>query len=809
VKLERPLWTLIHLTVLLTGGCALTYQVVWQRYLSRLAGSDSLATAVVLAVFLGGLSVGYLVCGRWSRRLRRPLWTYGILEIGIGGWALLFPWWFSIVERLTAGWSFAAPGWLVIQGTVGAILLVGPPTVWMGATVPMLTRGLVRDLERATGTHARLYAWNTLGAFVGTLLAGFALIQLYGLPGTLKRAAIVNLIVGGIWLVLDRWDIGRRLHDSRPTTTSPPIGVSIGERRLLWTLALLSGVYFMLFESLFVRILKLTIGASSYSFSLVVAVFIASIAVGSFWVARRPRVSLATAAFSLSIALLGLGLLFMTLDRWPYLAHVVRIGFSGSIEAMIFYYSLVFVVLTVVLIVPVAAMGAVPPILFDRLKGELEDLGSASGGLLAWNALGNLLGGLIGGYLLFAYLGIGEVFVVGLLLVALSVGLTIRWLSFRGRLLAIVALTLAVFVSVTFPYDPLRFASGTFRIRSPLDYSHDGASEFYRQFYESRSVLAYVDDPTGTFSVIENPRPEETLALRFPALAAALIEQLGSSGESRPRSVLVNGKSDSSTYFDRETLRLAAHIPALLVQEPRSAFVIGLGTGVTAAELTLHPGMKDVTVAEIAPAVVDFLPHFRAANRDLEHNDRVTIDVGDALRILRRSDSRWDIITSEPSNPWVTGVDQLFSRDFYRLVKSRLEDGGVFLQWIQRYATNEQIMALVMQTVRSEFPHVYLFRTASGDDLLLATETALTPARFAAVDDRMTHSTDLAASLADVGIDSAAALQALLDDDALAAALQREIPGIETLDHPRLHYLSGQAFFRGASIDEERALLGY
>lgn len=808
--MATSLKALIHFTVLLTGGCALTYQVVWQRYLSRLAGSDSLATAVVLAVFLGGLSLGYLLCGTWTRHLQRPLRVYGFLELGIGVWALLFPWWFAVVDGLTAGWSFAPPGWLAIQGSISALLLVGPPTILMGATVPMLTRGLVNDLQQATRTHATLYAWNTLGAFAGTLLAGFILIQLYGLPGTLVRAAIVNLIAGGIWLLLDRAAVGKRPRALSPTPSPPGAGlVGSLERRLLWSLALLSGIYFMLFESLFVRLFKLTIGASSYSFSLIVAVFIAAIALGSFWVARRPRIDLETVPRLLVVALIGMGAIFFTLDLWPYLAHVLRIGFSGTMVAMVLYYLLLFLVLTALLMLPLAAMGAILPILFDRLKGDLDQIGKTSGMLLAWNALGNLLGGLLGGYLVYAFLGIGEVFVVGLLFMALSLFLSIRWLPAGRRLPGFVTLLGVVVIVVTFPYDPLRFASGTFRIRSPLDYSYDGPTEFYRQFYESRSVLAYVDDPTGTFSVIENPRPEETLARRFPVLAAALIEQLGSSGSTRPRSVLVNGKSDSSTYFDRETLRLAAHIPALLAERPRRAFVIGLGTGITSAELALHPQIESVTVAEIAPAVVDFLPLFAEANRNLQANDKITIQVGDALRILRRSDERWDIITSEPSNPWVNGVDQLFSRDFYRLVKSRLNDGGVFLQWVQRYATNQQIMALVMQTVHSEFPHVYLFRTDSGDDLLLASEHSLTPERFSAVDGQLQASTALATSLGEIGIHSAEDLQALMDDDALHETLKRTIPGIETLDHPRLHYLSGQAFFSGMSVDEERALLGY
>ncbi|RKZ06716.1 hypothetical protein DRQ32_10845, partial [bacterium] len=542
----------------LTGAAGLVYQVVWQRYLAQMLGSDSLAIATVLGVFLGGLSLGYLICGRLTLRVRNVLRVYGILEGLIGLWALAFPFLFRWVDALTGSWGFVPTWGLALQGTFCALLLLGPPTLCMGGTVPMLTRGLTRSLEQATGVHARVYAINTAGAFLGALVGAFVLIPRFGLPDTLTVAAAINLLAAGFFL------LSRAPADESASTdvtpSSPPARkksstTDAHARPTAWALyaiAFLSGIYFMTLESLIVRIAKLSMGASSYTFALVVAVFVLSIALGGYWVARRPQISASALLTNQVLNCLSLMALFLTLDKWPYASHVLRTAFSGSTAAFVTYYATIFAVLFVVLVIPVGCMGATLPLAFHGLRRELDGVGASAGALLSWNAAGNLIGGLFGGFLVFRWLSNGEVFMLALGLAAVTAGLTTVWLprsqTAKAALLGVVVLAFVL----TFPaYDPLRFSVGTFRLRSPVDYSYAGAREFYAGYYENRSILAYRDEPGGTVAVVQNPSPAVALSQRFPGLVASVLGDRAAavSFEEQPRSIVVNGKSDSSTFY--------------------------------------------------------------------------------------------------------------------------------------------------------------------------------------------------------------------------------------------------------------------
>jgi spermidine synthase len=290
----------------------------------------------------------------------------------------------------------------------------------------------------------------------------------------------------------------------------------------------------------------------------------------------------------------------------------------------------------------------------------------------------------------------------------------------------------------------------------------------------------------------------------FPGLARSLIAAGATvdPGARRPRSIMVNGKADSSTHYDLETLKLSAHLPALLAERRARVMVVGLGTGVTAGEFTLYPDVESIDVAEIAPAVAEFLPLFEESTHRVHEDPRLRLHVGDAFRVIGRGQARWDIITSEPSNPWVTGVDQLFSRDFYRLVREHLREDGLFLQWLQRYGTNERIAGIILNTLTAEFPDVRVFRLPDNDDLLLASLRPIDANDLDRAEAVLAGNASLRESLAAVdvfGVDD-------LVDREFPEALEQALPyrglGPETLDRPRIHYLSGRAFFSGESLGE-------
>jgi hypothetical protein len=246
-------------------------------------------------------------------------------------------------------------------------------------------------------------------------------------------------------------------------------------------------------------------------------------------------------------------------------------------------------------------------------------------------------------------------------------------------------------------------------------------------------------------------------------------------------------------------------VPALLAPKRDRILVVGLGTGVTVGELALYPEVRSIEVAEISSGIARLLPLFGEWTHEVHADPRLRIRIGDAFRVIRRTEERWNIVISEPSNPWTNGVDQLYSRDFYRLVRERLEADGVFLQWMQRYATNESIAALVVNTLRSEFPHVRVFR-AGSDDLLLASLSPIGPVDLARADTLIRTNDAVRGSLAEIRVAGAADLTSREHPEVVVQALALEALGLETLDHPRLHFLAGLAFFRGDDPDGEALL---
>jgi spermidine synthase len=265
---------------------------------------------------------------------------------------------------------------------------------------------------------------------------------------------------------------------------------------------------------------------------------------------------------------------------------------------------------------------------------------------------------------------------------------------------------------------------------------------------------------------------------------------------------MVNGKSDSSTWFDRHTLKLLAHLPGTLIDRRERVMIVGLGTGVTAGEFALYPDVRSIEVAEISPAVAGFLPLFELSTGRVQEDPRLAVHVADAFQVIGRSRTRWDIIVSEPSNPWVNGVDQLFSREFYRLVREHLEPGGLFVQWFQRYATSDTIAGIVVDTVRSEFPHLRLFR-AEGDDLLLASMEPIDVAEFDRATALLQENEALRESLDLIDVHGPDDLRALEHPELLERLSGLSEGKLETLDHPRIHHMSARAHFLGQFLDDE------
>jgi spermidine synthase len=781
--MRKVLVYLGYAVIFLTGAAGLVYQVTWQKYLSRLLGADSIATSIILATFLGGLSLGYYLCGKFSTRLKHPLRGFALLEGAIGIWALAFPMIFAAVDTLTRSWSFSAPVVILFQGVLCSAFLIGVPTICMGGTVPLMTRGISKNLKESTNVHATIYSINTAGAVLGTLLAGFTLIPRFGLPSTVRGTALVNLGACLFFLLIASHVKPQLSAEVKPVSAGKPQATaSRFPALILYAVALTSGFYVMMLENVLIRFTNFAMGSSSYSFSMIVAVFILSIAVGSYIVARLPKMPVSLLfwnQFLISVSLLGV---YYSLDTWPYWAHLIRIGSQSNPVGFWQYYTFVFIALTLALILPVGCMGATIPIAFHELKRDLHSVGRHSGLLLSWNTVGSLTGSIIGGIVLYYVLNNERVFLFSVLLAAGSVCLVARYLTgthlLSGGLLAFLAV---IFMVYTPFFSQARFSLGTFRSRDPLPFSLSGPTTFFDKFHKGSRLLFFDDDPISAVGVVE-----------FDAQPPLTVN---------PLSIMVNGKSDSSTGFDTYTIKLSAHLPALLAKERKEILVIGLGTGVTAGEIALYPDVEHVDVAEISPAVIEALPYFKDSTYAVHQNPKLHILNGDAYRILGRSEKKkWDIIISEPSNPWVTGVDLLFTTEFYKMVKSHLTDGGIFIQWAQQYDSNQEMLGMIFYTVQKEFPECRLFWSNRSDLIILATPKALTAADILRAGEVLQRNDRARNSLRMLNLGNIDSL--LIREVWTPSYFKTMFPSFEqSMDHPRLHYIAGKAFFNGISMD--------
>jgi spermidine synthase len=766
------------LLTILTGFTGLVYEVTWQKYLATLLGSQGEATAAVLGLFLGGLAVGYALFGRatsWlierARRRGRParlLSFYALVEGGIGVYALLFPLLFSAAQHLSllgpidhdaAGFAF---------DVALSALLIGPPAVLMGGTIPILTLALAGDLEHATRVHAWIYGANTLGAFAGALAGGFFLVPLLGLDGVVSTMGCLNLIAAGSFAMLER-RAASVAPDLAQTARAEPV-----PRFAAWAaVALLAGFAMMVLQTSLNRLGALAFGSSQFTFAMVVAVFVLCIAIGSLAVSALPRIP---AGLALGCAWLLVALLFPLYFALPditYWAHSIRMLFSRADPAFYAYHELTFRALFAVLGVPIGLSGALLPLLFHELRREVRDLGSVAGRLYAWNTLGSLLGALLGGYLLLLWFDLHHVYRIAL--AALIVGSAILAFLVLRTALRIVTVLVALPILISLVYLPAwptdRLTVGAFRLREPQPASFLGPDAFFQR-RQRADVIFYDDDPTSTVSVRQPRGKPENLA------------------------IMVNGKSDGSLEGDFPTMALSALVPALMAEQHERCFVIGLGTGVTAGELGVLDGTREVTVAEISRGVIAANPLFDHGNRAASKNPKIRVKRGDAYRTLLRSHGGYDVIVSEPSNPWVTGVEMLYSREFLEAARSSLAPGGVFGQWFHLYETDVEVVELVLRTYASAFPNVAIWFTMGPDLLLLGFDRSTRALDVDALEERFGQP-DFAAGFARAGIDSFPQLLAheLLPLGTLHAV---ELEGpLHTLRHPLLSHRAARAFFRG------------
>lgn len=682
---------LIGVCFVLSGATGLIYEVLWARMLGLVFGATTLAVSTVLAAFMGGLALGSALAGRLSQRIRKPLRTYGWIEIAIGVYALFVPLLFRWVDNLYAlVWQQFQPGFFTFSlwRFVLSCLLLLVPTTLMGATLPVLSAALLRHGATAV---TRLYACNLVGAIMGTLAAGFVLLPSLGVRTTITIAAAINIVIGLIGLVLQR---GAETQIER--TEVPKIRGS----SFWFFAALASGFVTISTQVSWTRILTMVIGSSTYAFSIVVALFLIGLAGGAWFIGRKDR-SAKLRGTMIVVELLTASSLFASLYvvNWlPWL--LINLGTNLHVSSWAGLLSLQITSATLLILLPALLMGMVMPLVLEWAAADPDAAVALVGRAYAVNTIGAIAGAFFTGFVLIPKTSTKFALILASALCVVVAGVAYRPGETQRdpalkRSLAIGAIPVVlVIMLVLAPRMNLADLSvGAYDVLvRMLANTREGVTN---QPAQPGQLLMYEEGPTATVSV---RRDGETI------------------------SMAINGRTNASdTVFDMPTQVMLGQLPLFVAPRIDNGLVIGYATGVTVGSMLQSP-IQTVTCVELEPGTVNGSRFFEHVNNRPLEDPRMRLIIDDARTFLRVTPNRYDIIVSEPSHPWVPGVANLFTQEFFELGRERLSEQGVFVQWVQIYQLSTESLRSVLATYTRVFPHVLMFRVGGlnkGKDLLL------------------------------------------------------------------------------------------
>jgi len=673
----------------LSGFAGLIYESIWTHYLKLFLGHAAYAQSLVLAVFMGGMAAGAALCGRRSTRLANPLLGYAIVEAIVGVLALVFhelfvaatDWAYVDVLPALGNESFALATKLLLS-----CALILPQSILLGATFPLMSAGLVRAHPASSGESiAMLYFTNSLGAAVGVLASGFVLIAWAGLPGTLRTAGAINLcLAGAVWV------LARPVHHA-PVAARAGAGSAAP---LLLAVAFFTGLASFIYEISWIRMLALVLGASTHAFELMLSTFILGLALGGLAVRRRAD-RLARPARTLGWIQLAMGLLALaTLPLYHLtfdaMAQLMRGLARNEVGYLLFNLGGQGLSAFVMLPVTFCAGMTLPLITVAMLRDGAGE--AAIGNVYAANTLGAIAGVLFAINVGLPGLGLKGTLIAGAGVDALLGLVLLRDAALGARALAAAAAACAaLFVPMVFAFelDANKMTAGVFR-HGDLESSRDAR------------VLFNADGKTATVHLVEYPG---AVSLRTNGKSDGSIASPG-----RPRGT------------DEITMVLTGALPLALKPETRQVAVIGIGTGLTTHTLLQNLDLARVDTVEIESAMAEAARGFLPRNTATFADARGRILIDDAKSYFSTHGRRYDIVISEPSNPWVSGVASLFTREFYRRIRAHLNPGGLLVQWFQLYEIDVSMLATVMAALGEAFPHYAIYAPSDHDLLIMASD---------------------------------------------------------------------------------------
>ena len=685
----------------LSGAAGLVYQSIWSHYLGLSLGHAAYAQTLVLAMFMGGMALGAWWVSRSGLGLRRLVLAYAIVELAIGLFGLVFHPVFVASTALSQETVLPA-----LDSVTAARLwqwglaaaLITPQTILLGASFPLLSSGLMRARAGADGeVLGGLYFSNSFGAVIGVLASTYLLLPALGMPGTVVLAGVLNVLVGlGAWWVSVAMGEGRAPAGVAPAAADPEAPVPESAKRLgriLLTTTFLSSAASFTYEIGWVRLLNQALGTTIHSFELMLAAFILGLAMGGLWVRKRSAAVKDAVAYAGYVqvwmgaaALLSIPVFTQSFTWVGWLMSVLERSDQGYA-----LFSLGSAAIALLVMFPAAFFAGMTLPLFTAALLREGAGERAIGRVYAANTLGAIVGVMAAVHVLIPVLGL-RLAVTLAALVDVLIGLVLlrglspgAWTRPATGAVAVGGVALAVSLVLGAP-DPVAQASGVFRtgvVRT------EGAEVLFLR--DGKTATISVTEAGGALNIATNGKPDASL-----------------------------GPIDSEVLPDEITMLMAAALPLAAHEDPRRVAIIGWGSGLTTHTMLGSDRPEVVDNIEIEQAMVDGARLFGARVERAYADPRSAIHIDDARTFFSTGQRRYDVIVSEPSNPWVSGVASLFTREFYGFLRRHLEDDGVLVQWLQSYELSDPLLATMLAALVEEFPDAEVYLTNSADLLILA-----------------------------------------------------------------------------------------
>jgi spermidine synthase len=699
---ESQPWARKALIVLfaLSGFSGLIYENIWSYYLKLFLGHAAYAQTLVLAIFMGGMAIGAWFSAKYSSRWSNTLRVYAVTEGIIGVFGLVFHGTFEWAIDLAYSAILPSLGDPISIGAFKwglSTLLILPQSILLGMTFPLMSTSLVRHSQGSSGsTIALLYFTNSIGAAIGVLLSGFWLVGQVGLPGTILTAALLNIVIA-----LFAWLLGRPEDEGLPLpvgSISQPVVSTDSFYWLMLSVSLLTGVASFIYEISWIRMLSLVMGSSTHSFELMLSAFILGLAFGGLWIKKKidgiKNMVLFLGIVQIIMGLLAMATVALYSQTFELMQALVRS--LGKTEGGYVLYNIISYLISIGLMFPATfCAGMTLPLLthalLQRKYGE-----KSVGHVYAANTIGAIVGVFGAIHLGMPLLGLKGLMTFGATL-DMVVGFGLLWhmkeVSGRRPLIygAAVVVASVGFTTVGVQWDILKMASGVYRTGTLLD-------------SKNASILYHKDGKTATVDLVSH--------------GGGLT------------SIRTNGKSDASIQtdlrkpraLDESTMIFAATFPLALHPDAKVVANIGFGSGLTSHVLLGSNKLERVDTIEIEEAIVQAAKGFRPRVEAVYADPRSHIHFDDAKTYFSSHGSKYDIIISEPSNPWVSGVSSLFTDEFYRMVKTHLNDKGLFVQWFQMYEIDPEIVFSVLKALDKNFSDYALYKSAIDDLIIVASD---------------------------------------------------------------------------------------